>query len=211
MSAPRTDRLVSIDALRGIAVLGILMMNIQGFAMSPMAYDNPTMQMDLTGANLDVWAFAHTFFALKFITIFSTLFGAGIILMAGQGDDVGKHYPRMLWLLAIGAAHAYFLWWGDILVTYALVGMLAVKARRMSVTKLIIWGLVLIAVSGLLMVGGGYLGTLFATPEAAAQEAEMMTGWIDGMTAAYQAGYVDRLPWNMGFALIGQIAGLIGF
>ncbi|BDX00094.1 DUF418 domain-containing protein [Maricaulis maris] len=211
MSAPRTDRLVSIDALRGIAVLGILMMNIQGFAMSPMAYDNPTMQMDLTGANLDVWAFAHTFFALKFITIFSTLFGAGIILMAGQGDDVGKHYPRMLWLLAIGAVHAYFLWWGDILVTYALVGMLAVKARRMSVTKLIIWGLVLIAVSGLLMVGGGYLGTLFATPEAAAQEAEMMTGWIDGMTAAYQAGYVDRLPWNMGFALIGQIAGLIGF
>ena len=129
MSAPRTDRLVSIDALRGIAVLGILMMNVQGFAMTPFAYDNPTMQMDLTGANLDVWAFAHTFFAFKFVTLFSTLFGAGIVLMAGDGEDTGRHYPRMLWLLAIGAIHAYFLWWGDILVHYALLGMLAVLLR----------------------------------------------------------------------------------
>ncbi|WP_297737024.1 DUF418 domain-containing protein [uncultured Maricaulis sp.] len=210
MNAPRTDRLVSIDALRGIAVLGILMMNVQGFAMTPFAYDDPTMQMDLTGANLDVWAMAHTFFAFKFITIFSTLFGAGIILMAGDGDDVGKHYPRMLWLLAIGAVHAYFLWWGDILVHYALLGMIAVKARRMAPLKLVIWGLVLISITALLMVGGGYLGVMFATPESAAQEAEMIAGFQTGMTAAYQAGFVDRLPWNAGFALVGQLFSMIG-
>ena len=106
MASPNTERLISIDALRGIAVLGILMMNVQGFAMSPFAYDNPTMQMDLTGANLSVWAIAHTFFHLKFITIFSTLFGAGIVMMAGTGDDTGRHYPRMLWLLLIGAIWA---------------------------------------------------------------------------------------------------------
>ena len=210
MNAPRTDRLVSIDALRGIAVLGILMMNVQGFAMTPFAYDNPTLQMDLTGANLDVWAFARTFFAFKFITIFSTLFGAGIILMAGENDDTGKHYPRMLWLLAIGAFHAYVLWWGDILVTYALLGMLAVKARRMVPLKLVIWGLVLIAVSAVLMVGGGYLGTMFETPpEQLAQQEEMMAGLLSDMTAAYQAGWLDRLPWNAGFGLVGQIAGLL--
>ncbi|WP_300542200.1 DUF418 domain-containing protein [Maricaulis sp.] len=208
-AAPRTDRLVSIDALRGIAVLGILMMNVQGFAMTPFAYDNPTMQMDLTGANMTVWALAHTFFHLKFITIFSTLFGAGIILMAGEGEDTGKHYPRMLWLLLIGAIHAYLLWWGDILVTYALLGMLAVKARRLGSVSLVVWGIVLILVSALLMVGGMYLGLVFTTPESAAQQEGMLTGMIENMTAAYQAGYLDRLPWNAGMAVVGQLAGMI--
>lgn len=208
-SAPKQDRLVSIDALRGVAVLGILMMNVQGFAMTPFAYDNPTMMMDLTGPNLDVWAMAHTFFAVKFITIFSTLFGAGIILMVGDGDSTGKHFPRMLWLLAFGAIHAYVLWWGDILFQYALLGMIAVNFRKMGVGKLLFWGFFFIAIAALLMVGGTYLGAMFATPDAAAQEAAMMQEWQDGMTAAYQAGFVDRAPWNAGFALIGQLAGLI--
>lgn len=209
MAAPKTDRLISIDALRGVAVLGILMMNVQGFAMTPFAYDDPTMQMDLTGGNLTVWALAHTFFQMKFITIFSTLFGAGIVMMVGESEDTGRHYPRMQWLLLIGAIHAYILWWGDILVTYALLGMLAVKARRLAPLALTVWGFVLILVSALVMVGGGYLGTLFATPEAAAQETEMLTGWIESMTAAYQAGFIDRLPWNAGMALMGQVAGMI--
>tara|TARA_A100001391_G_scaffold197992_1_gene179040 strand:- start:394 stop:1596 length:1203 start_codon:yes stop_codon:yes gene_type:complete len=209
MASPNTERLISIDALRGIAVLGILMMNVQGFAMSPFAYDDPTMQMDLTGDNLTVWALAHTFFHLKFITIFSTLFGAGIMMMVGESEDTGRHYPRMLWLLLIGAIHAYLLWWGDILVTYALIGMLAVKARRVGTIPLVIWGIVLILVSALFMVGGTYLGTLFATPDAAAQEEEMLSGFIESMTAAYQAGWVDRLPWNAGMGLMGQVFGMI--
>ena len=209
MASPNTDRLVSIDALRGVAVLGILMMNVQGFAMTPFAYDDPTMQMDLTGDNLTVWALAHTFFHLKFITIFSTLFGAGIMMMVGASEDTGRHYPRMLWLLLLGAIHAYILWWGDILVTYALMGMLAVKARRLGTIPLVIWGVVLILVSALVMVGGTYLGALFATPESAAQEEAMLSGWIESMTAAYQAGFIDRLPWNAGMALMGQVFGII--
>ncbi|WP_171036316.1 DUF418 domain-containing protein [Maricaulis alexandrii] len=209
MASPRLDRFVSIDALRGIAVLGILMMNVQGFAMSPFAYDDPTMQMDLTGANLSVWAFAHTFFAFKFITIFSALFGAGIILMAGEGEDTGRHYPRMVWLLVIGLIHAYLIWWGDILVTYALLGMLAVKARRLNPRPLVIWGLVLIGVSGVIMVGGAYVGAMFGGGEGAAEQEAMMASWLDQSTAAYQAGYLNRLPWNMGFALMGQTVGMI--
>ncbi len=208
MASPRTDRFISIDALRGIAVLGILMMNVQGFAMSPFAYDNPTMQMDLTGDNLSVWALAHTFFAFKFITIFSALFGAGIILMAGEGEDTGRHYPRMVWLLVIGMIHAYLIWWGDILVTYALLGMLAVKARRMAPLPLVVWGLVLIAVSGLIMVGGAYVGAMLGGEGSAEQDA-FMADMLANSTTAYQSGYLDRLPWNVGFALMGQIAGMI--
>jgi len=211
MASPNTERLVSIDALRGIAVLGILMMNVQGFAMTPFAYDDPTMQMDLTGANLSVWAIAHTFFHMKFITIFSTLFGAGIIMMAGTGDDTGRHYPRMVWLLLIGLIHAYLLWWGDILVSYALLGMLAVKARRMSPSALVTWGIVLIGVSALLMVGGAWLAVPFAGMSETPEQDAMMADMMAGMTQAYQAGYLDRLPWNAGFAAIGQIGGLIAF
>ena len=205
MSAPRTDRLVSIDALRGIAVLGILMMNVQGFAMTPMAYDNPTMQIEAGAAGLSVWAFAHTFFAYKFITIFSTLFGAGIVLMAGDGPDKGPHTRRMLWLLAIGAIHAYLFWWGDILVHYALLGLIVVGARRWSVPRLVLTALPLLALGALLWVGGKYMGAAFASPESAAQEAEMMAGLMTGMTEAYQAGFLNHIPWNAGFAVFGQI------
>ena len=209
MSQPKTDRLISIDALRGIAVLGILMMNVQGFAMTPMAYDDPTMMMDLTGVNLTVWSVAHTFFAMKFITIFSTLFGAGIILMAGEGDDTGKHYPRMLWLLLIGAIHAYVFWWGDILVHYALLGMIAVKARKMSVGKLTFWGIFLILIGGAIMVGLTYLGAMFTPAEGAAQEQEMMAGIQESMITSFQAGFINHIPLNAMFAGIGQIMSLI--
>lgn len=209
MAEPQTNRLVSIDALRGIAVLGILMMNVQGFAMTPMAYDDPTMMMDLTGANLTVWSVAHTFFALKFITIFSTLFGAGIILMTGDGDSTGKHYPRMLWLLLIGAIHAYIFWWGDILVHYALLGMIAVNARKMSVGKLTIFGILLILVGGLIMVGLTYLGAMFTPAEGAAQEQQMMADMQAGMIESFQAGFLQHIPMNALFAVIGQVFSFI--
>ena len=210
MATPQTDRLISIDALRGIAVLGILMMNVQGFAMLPMAYENPTLQMDLTGGNLTAWAFAHTFFAFKFITIFSTLFGAGIVMMAGTGESTGLHNPRMRWLLLIGLIHAYIFWWGDILVSYALIGIIAVKARRMPPAKLAIWGLVLIAVSGVLMVGSAYLGVaLEGLGGDASQQEEMMAGMMESWTAAYQAGFLNHIGWNAIFAFIGQLMGLI--
>ena len=71
------ERIVAIDILRGFALLGILMMNIQGFAMPAAAYSNPTAYGDLSGANRWVWTLSHVFADQKFMTIFSLLFGAG--------------------------------------------------------------------------------------------------------------------------------------
>ena len=208
---PKIDRLVGIDALRGFAVLGILMMNVQGFAMIGEAYQWPPAQMDLEGANLTVWAIARTFFAVKFITIFSALFGAGVILMVGEGPDTGKHYRRMLWLLLFGAIHAYVFWWGDILFSYALGGMLVVLARRMSVRSLTIFGLSLIALTALMMVGALASFNLLEEFDPAAKGFAKTAEDLSETVALYQSGFVERLPYNFGHALAGQAFGLIMF
>ena len=213
-TAPKLERLSSIDTLRGIAVLGILFMNVQVFAMHGNAYQFPPAHMDLTGANATVWWTAFTFFELKFITIFSALFGAGIVLMLGDDKSLGtrQHYPRMLWLLLIGLIHAWVFWYGDILVTYALIGMLAVMARAMSVAKLLFWGFFAIILNGFVLVG--LFGSFNLVPgEIDAVSMGMMPSPEDlaETVALYQGGFMERLPYNAGFAAIGEIAGLLLF
>ncbi len=131
-----TERIVAIDVLRGFALLGILIMNIQGFSMPAAAYFNPKAYGDLGGANRWVWILSHIFADQKFMTIFSLLFGAGIVLMSERLDERGLrawgvHYRRTFWLLLIGLAHAYLLWSGGHpggLCAVRLLGLLAAQA-----------------------------------------------------------------------------------
>ena len=118
------SRLVNIDIIRGIALLGILLMNIQAFSMNFSAYSNPTSFGDLTGVNFYVYYLSHVFADQKFMTIFSILFGVGIVLMAENiekkgGNPTKIHYKRMFILAIFGLLHAYLLWFGDILFPYA--------------------------------------------------------------------------------------------
>ena len=153
------DRIASLDVLRGVALLGILVMNIQSFSMPGDAYLNPTAYGDLTGANRWVWILCHLFADQKFISIFSMLFGAGILLIT---DRVGPeratriHYRRMAVLLVFGLLHAHLLWSGDILYTYAICGMVVYLARRLTPPKLIVAGLALHAVSSAFFVSNWF-------------------------------------------------------
>ena len=104
------ERIVSLDELRGFAVLGILIMNIQNFSMIGAAYFNPTAYGDLSGPNYGVWLLSHLLADMKFLTIFSMLFGSGIVLMAERMEARGQpptylHYRRMAILLLVGLAH----------------------------------------------------------------------------------------------------------
>src|SRR2546428_14089253 len=81
-----TERIVPMDVLRGFALLGILVMNIQSFAMVGAAHDNPTAYGDLNGANLLVWLLSHLLADQKFISMFSMLFGAGMVLMCQMAE-----------------------------------------------------------------------------------------------------------------------------
>ncbi|MCT4589292.1 MAG: DUF418 domain-containing protein [Carboxylicivirga sp.] len=137
------DRIISIDMLRGLAVLGILILNIQSFSMPFTAYINPTAFGDLSGINKWVWIVSHMVGSEKFMSIFSILFGAGIILLYERKKEQGKnpgriHYYRNFWLLIFGLLHAYLLWFGDILVAYSLCAFLVYLFRKMKPKGLII-------------------------------------------------------------------------
>ncbi len=137
------QRIDSLDFIRGVAVLGILMMNIQSFSMPMAAYSNPTAFGDLNGVNLIAWQFSHLFFDQKFMSIFSILFGVGIAIFSErvterEGFSGKRHYIRMLWLFLFGALHAIFLWWGDILMMYAVCGCISFLFKDAK-DKTLIW------------------------------------------------------------------------
>ena len=130
------QRITAIDTLRGVAVLGILVMNIYGFAMPLPAYSNPLVMGGTEWYNLGTWFFTHVFFDQKFMTIFSLLFGGGTVLMwqraQARGAKFGRiYFRRSFWLLLIGVVHGYLIWFGDILFHYALIGMFIYLFRKM--------------------------------------------------------------------------------
>ena len=195
------DRFESLDVLRGVAILGILMLNVQAFFMAPNAYVYPPAHMDYSGANLTTWFIAHVFFEQKFITIFSALFGAGMLLMVGEAADASRklHFSRMRWLLVFGLIHLFGFWFGDILTTYAIAGFIIVFFRRMSPTKLIIWGVIWTLLSGLILVG--LFGSFALIPEEANMTpVDLGMAYSDERLAqivnAYQSGFLQSRAEN---------------
>ncbi|WP_419859552.1 DUF418 domain-containing protein [Candidatus Palauibacter sp.] len=139
---PAATRIASLDVLRGFAVLGILIVNIQGFARVFSAYMNPHSAGGFEGAEVWLWSLVHLFAETKFISIFSMLFGAGMAMMSDRmaargAAGTGLHYRRQFWLLVIGLAHAYLIWHGDILVAYALCGFILYPLRNLPPRRLL--------------------------------------------------------------------------
>jgi uncharacterized protein len=139
-NADALKRIHSIDVVRGFALLGILVMNVQAFAMPVAAYFNPRVCGGFEGLDRAAWLLTRLLFDVKFLSIFSTLFGASLIL-AGRGFAATK---RLLWLVVFGLVHGYTLYFGDILFTYGVVGLLVVHAWEWPVPRLVSTGLVLL-------------------------------------------------------------------
>ena len=154
---PPDARILSLDVLRGVAVLGILLINIQNFSMIATASLNPMAWGDLTGPNLWIFMVSHVLADQEFLTLFAMLFAAGLLFTAdrlepGGRSVMGLHYRRVAALLAIGAAHAYLLWENDILFEFAQCGLLIYPLRRLGPRTLFAVGLGLYAVySGLVL------------------------------------------------------------
>jgi uncharacterized protein len=187
-----TERLVAIDTLRGVAVLGILVMNIYAFAMPFVAYQNPLAYGGTEWYNLGTWFLTHIFFDQKFMTIFSILFGAGLVMLMTRAEARGSKYGslwyrRNFWLLLIGAGHGYLLWMGDILFHYALIGMLIFPLRHRSPRTLIIVACLLLAMGMLMSFGGGtYMKGLQTRATAIVELAEAGTELTDEQTVTLQ-------------------------
>lgn len=140
------ERIVIIDSLRGIAILGILLMNIPGFALpAPACYGDITVLNEQGTINQTVWFGVDWLLEGTQRALFSTLFGAGIILfITRQEKRVEGLYPadyffrRQLWLLLFGLFNAFvLLWFWDILFMYACCGMIMFVFRRLSPRALI--------------------------------------------------------------------------
>lgn len=139
------ERILLLDSLRGIAVLGILMMNIPGFAMPRIAYFIPTLS-DFTGANYYAWYGVEWILEGSQRAIFSMLFGAGMMLFVSRLEDrtaglMPAEYfvRRQLWLLLFGLFNAYvLLWFWDILFHYAIFGLMLFAFRRLQPKHLLI-------------------------------------------------------------------------
>lgn len=173
---PPAERIPGIDVLRGLAILGILGVNIYAFALPGLAYDNPLVYGGGSGLDLWTWFFTNALISNKFITTFAMLFGAGLVVLmeraAARSEPFGKiYYRRVAWLLIFGLIHAYFVWYGDILVSYALCGLVIYLFRNVRPRNLIVVGAVgiLLGIAGSAAVGG-----MFTYMRRTAEKAEIL-------------------------------------
>lgn len=145
-----------LDTTRGIAVLGILLMNIISFGL-PNAYDDPTNWGGAHGANLTVWRTMALFFEGTMRGLFTVLFGAGVLLFlerhAARSDGLRPadlYFRRTLWLIVFGLVNAYVLLWdGDILFYYGVTGLVLFVFRNLSPRRLIVLAVAALAVQSL--------------------------------------------------------------
>jgi len=123
-------RLLSLDVLRGVAVMAILLANLPGFALPDPAYSNPLAWGGRRPVDIAMWFLTETFVDGRMRGLFSLLFGASTLLVIQRADLAGWngasfHLRRMAVLFVLGMIHLTFIWTGDILAHYALVGIVA--------------------------------------------------------------------------------------
>jgi uncharacterized protein len=136
--APAARRIEALDFVRGVALCGILLMNITGFGL-PDAYENPANAGGATGADLWAWIITQVGFEGTQRALFSMLFGASAILLTsrlereGRSDAADIYFRRNLWLIGFGMVNAFiFLWWGDILYAYGIAALFVYAFRKMA-------------------------------------------------------------------------------
>jgi len=147
------DRFATIDVVRGLAVLGILVMNVVEFGQPLRFYDNPAAGGGAPDADLWTWFVQSALFDGRMRALFSMLFGAGLVLFterlqrSGRGADaVDVWLRRCLWLVLFGVLHRFALQFtGDILYQYGLLGLIAVAFRKLRPRSLLLAGALCLA------------------------------------------------------------------
>ncbi len=149
------ERSVTLDFIRGVAILGILLLNITAFGLPEAAYLNPAWYGAITPADAWTWAILDAFAQIKFLALFALLFGAGLHMLLGRGK--GWIQARLSLLVILGFLHTTLFWDGDILLAYGLVGLVCWRLIRdaQGVKQLFKTGVVmyLIGVAILLLLG----------------------------------------------------------
>ena len=232
-------RIQSIDTLRGLVLLGILIINILAFAQPFGAMADPQVDGAVGGVDFALFAGSEIFVEGGMRAVFSMLFGAGLLIFmnkpgAGPVEVRSLYYRRTGWLIVFGLFNAYVLLWpGDILFTYGMVGLLLFLFRNLGGGALLGWAFAVLLITTLghtgLHLSLGQLSDAAAEIEALGPGAEL-TGEQQGITAAWEAmlesqgmtesaqaaeietrsqGYASNFVYGAGLTIFLQTAGLL--
>ena len=187
-------RIAGIDFVRGVAVLGILAINITAFWGPTLASFSPALPRPEAGA-APWFAAAYVLFEGKMRGLFTLLFGASMVLFADAAERRGANPDwvqarRLCWLVLFGYAHYLLLWWGDILFPYAVCGLMALVLRRLDPAPLAAAALILICVSHGLDAIGDIAGI--------AEEQRVLAGRGSPAEVAEQAAMMGRIAASIG-------------
>lgn len=215
---PESERIRSLDVLRGIAVLGIFLMNMRNFALPLSEFNNPAFpEKPASAADLWCWGVANVLFEDKMIAIFSMLFGAGIVVMTARAArPLLLHARRMFWLLVIGLIHAYGLWYGDILNTYAVCGLLLFPFRRARPGVLIGLGALVVMTAVVIRAGPAWMHTALPPETPPVQEPsageKIYLRAVETEAAAYRGtSWLELARWRAGLNTFWHFYGCIYF
>ncbi|EPM0600388.1 TPA: DUF418 family protein [Klebsiella pneumoniae] len=193
------ERNVTLDFVRGVAILGILLLNISAFGLPKAAYLNPAWSGSVSLSDAWTWALLDLLAQVKFLTLFALLFGAGLQLLLPRGKRWIQ--SRLTLLALLGFIHGLFFWDGDILLAYALVGLVSWRMVREAhhVKSLFNTGVVLyltgIAVLVLLGMISGTAANRSWVPDAANLQYEQYWKLHGGMEAV--SNRADMLSDNL--------------
>ncbi len=193
------ERNVTLDFVRGVAILGILLLNISAFGLPKAAYLNPAWSGSASLSDAWTWALLDLLAQVKFLTLFALLFGAGLQLLLPRGKRWIQ--SRLTLLALLGFIHGLFFWDGDILLAYALVGLVSWRMVREAhhVKSLFNTGVVLyltgIAVLVLLGLISGTAAIRSWAPDAANLQYEQYWKLHGGMEAV--SNRADMLSDNL--------------
>ena len=206
-----SDRRIAMDVVRGFALGGIVLMNIEGMAGPP---NSAMTGLDPALAGADRWADALVYLLVqgKFHPLFSMLFGMGFAVMLARAEGMGRAFTpvylrRIAGLLAIGLVHLLLVWSGDILTSYALVGLALLAFRGTQPSRLPTWGISLYLVPAMLLLVVGLAGSI-AQPDPAsaagfnreiAENARAFAAETERQRLVYGSGaYVDAVALRSG-------------
>ena len=195
-------------------MLTILIININYFSTIAIERYNPLIHGNFEGLNPFIWFVSMTFLKQRFMSLFCLLFGAGVLLMYQANQNKGKnptaiHYQRMFWLMLFGIMHAYLVWDGDILVSYALCGALIYWAKNASIKFLLIVGAIMT-----LIPAESFISSMIAN---APVTAEQLASWhpnaerLQSALSAHNGSWWDATPKRIEVSFGRQTSGFVSY
>lgn len=207
----QSDRIITLDVIRGVAVMGILLANLPPFALPEAGWFSPLAWGGDGPADRAVWFANYVLVEGKMRGLFTLLFGASMLLVIDRAEARGEnpvavHLRRMGVLFVLGCIHLYFFWVGDILSHYALVACFALLFVRLSVRGMIVCGVMATILQTLFYAMGGMAllaSSARNTPEAIATWNDFANGFgvpardiLIHQIEAIRGGFFDAAAWR---------------